>query len=112
MRTLTLALILGAFTLATPVAAQDLTGPGQTPRPTLLQGEAPEGLWDGLADQITAHGFELRLGLPARPEESESRSILAGQILHPDPGRRPGAKLSHPVGLDYGEQFARLRLEE
>ena len=36
MRTLTLALILGAFTLATPVAAQDLTGPGQTPRSTLL----------------------------------------------------------------------------
>ncbi|KQQ24857.1 hypothetical protein ASF58_15500 [Methylobacterium sp. Leaf125] len=36
MRTLTLALILGAFTLATPVAAQDLTGSGQTPRPTLL----------------------------------------------------------------------------
>ncbi|KQT83242.1 hypothetical protein ASG51_16790 [Methylobacterium sp. Leaf465] len=36
MRTLTLALLLGAFSLATPLAAQDLTGPGQTPRPTLL----------------------------------------------------------------------------
>jgi len=33
----------------------------ETPRPTLLRGQAPEGLWDGLADQITAHGFELRL---------------------------------------------------
>lgn len=33
----------------------------ETPCPTLLQGQAPEGLWDGLADQITAHGFELRL---------------------------------------------------
>ena len=33
----------------------------ETPRPTLLQGQAPEGLWDGLADQITARGFELRL---------------------------------------------------
>ena len=33
----------------------------ETPQPTLLQGQAPEGLWDGLADQITAHGFELRL---------------------------------------------------
>jgi len=33
----------------------------ETPRPRLLQGLAPEGLWDGLADQITAHGFELRL---------------------------------------------------
>lgn len=32
-----------------------------TPAPTLLQGQAPDGLWDGLADQITAHGFELRL---------------------------------------------------
>jgi hypothetical protein len=32
----------------------------ELPRPTLLQGQAPAGLWDGLADQITA-GFELRL---------------------------------------------------
>lgn len=32
-----------------------------TPAPTLLQGQARDGLWDGLADQITAHGFELRL---------------------------------------------------
>ncbi|GAA4699937.1 ArdC-like ssDNA-binding domain-containing protein [Nocardioides conyzicola] len=31
------------------------------PRPHVLQGQAPAGLWDGLADQITAHGFELRL---------------------------------------------------
>jgi hypothetical protein len=31
------------------------------PRPDLLRGEAPAGLWDGLADQITAAGFELRL---------------------------------------------------
>jgi hypothetical protein len=33
----------------------------QPRRPVLLQGQAPEGLWDGLADQITAHGFGLRL---------------------------------------------------
>jgi len=38
----------------------------ETPHPTLLQGAAPEGLWDGLADQITAHGFELRLVSNAR----------------------------------------------
>ena len=38
----------------------------ETPRPTLLQRQAPEGLWDGLADQITAHGFELRLVSDAR----------------------------------------------
>jgi len=31
------------------------------PRPNLLQGQAPAGLWDGLADQITDRGFELRL---------------------------------------------------
>jgi hypothetical protein len=31
------------------------------PRPNLLHGQAPAGLWDGLADQITALGFELRL---------------------------------------------------
>jgi len=33
----------------------------QTPHPTLLEAQSPEGLWDGLADQITAHGFEHRL---------------------------------------------------
>lgn len=33
----------------------------EPPLPTLLRGQAPAGLWDGLADQITAHGFELRL---------------------------------------------------
>ncbi|MFE6645029.1 ArdC-like ssDNA-binding domain-containing protein [Nocardioides sp. NPDC057772] len=31
------------------------------PRPAPLAGSAPDGLWDGLADQITARGFELRL---------------------------------------------------
>lgn len=33
----------------------------ELPRPVLLQGEAPAGLWDGLADQITGAGYELRL---------------------------------------------------
>ncbi len=33
----------------------------QLPAPKLLTGQAPPGLWDGLADQITANGFELRL---------------------------------------------------
>jgi antirestriction protein ArdC len=33
----------------------------EPPRPQLLQGQAPQGLWDGLADQITNRGFELRL---------------------------------------------------
>ncbi|MBF4768602.1 serine/arginine repetitive matrix protein 2 [Nocardioides agariphilus] len=33
----------------------------ELPRPTLLHGQAPAGLWDGLADEITALGFELRL---------------------------------------------------
>lgn len=33
----------------------------ETPRPSLLKGQAPAGLWDGLADQIEAHGFGLRL---------------------------------------------------
>lgn len=38
----------------------------EPPRPRLLEGEAPEGLWDGLADQIVARGFELRLVSNAR----------------------------------------------
>jgi antirestriction protein ArdC len=33
----------------------------ELPRPSLLSGQAPDGLWDGLADQITAAGYELRL---------------------------------------------------
>lgn len=33
----------------------------ELPHPNLLQGVAPDGLWDGLADQITARGFGLRL---------------------------------------------------
>lgn len=33
----------------------------ELPRPNLLRGQAPAGLWDGLADQITDCGFELRL---------------------------------------------------
>ncbi|MCR1785926.1 hypothetical protein KVF89_25550 [Nocardioides carbamazepini] len=33
----------------------------ELPHPALLTGQAPGGLWDGLADQITDRGFELRL---------------------------------------------------
>jgi hypothetical protein len=33
----------------------------EPPQPQLLTGQAPAGLWDGLADQITAAGYELRL---------------------------------------------------
>jgi hypothetical protein len=33
----------------------------ELPCPSLLNGQSPAGLWDGLADQITALGFELRL---------------------------------------------------
>ncbi|MFT4261965.1 MAG: serine/arginine repetitive matrix protein 2 [Nocardioides sp.] len=33
----------------------------ETPRPVLLHGQAPEGLWDGLAAQVQAQGFDLRL---------------------------------------------------
>jgi hypothetical protein len=31
------------------------------PHPSLLEGQAPDGLCDGLADQVIAQGFELRL---------------------------------------------------
>ena len=33
----------------------------ETPRPSRLKGQAPNGLWDGLADQIEANGYGLRL---------------------------------------------------
>jgi len=34
----------------------------EPPRPTLLQGQAPEGLWDQLATQVRAAGYELERG--------------------------------------------------
>lgn len=36
----------------------------EPPRPTLLAGQAPEGLWEGLAARVKAEGFELRRGDP------------------------------------------------
>lgn len=33
----------------------------ELPRPQILRGQAPVGLWDGLADQITANGYDVRL---------------------------------------------------
>ncbi|WP_328530710.1 ArdC-like ssDNA-binding domain-containing protein [Nocardioides sp. NBC_00368] len=33
----------------------------EVPQPKVLAGEAPDGLWDGLADQITERGYGLRL---------------------------------------------------
>lgn len=39
----------------------------ELPRPALMTGQAPDGLWDGLADQITAAGYELRLVSDAAP---------------------------------------------
>jgi hypothetical protein len=33
----------------------------EAPRPSLLRGQAPDGLWDGLADQVSRRGFGLRL---------------------------------------------------
>ncbi|WP_307854150.1 hypothetical protein [Nocardioides palaemonis] len=33
----------------------------EPPTPQILRGQAPDGLWDGLADQITANGYDLRL---------------------------------------------------
>lgn len=36
------------------------------PEPELLEGAAPAGLWDGIAAQITAHGFDLRTAESAR----------------------------------------------
>jgi DNA primase len=34
----------------------------ERPRPVLLAGQAPHGLWDALAEQVRARGFELRRG--------------------------------------------------
>jgi len=34
----------------------------ERPRPVLLAGQAPEGLWDALAAQVQARGFELKRG--------------------------------------------------
>lgn len=41
------------------VSQTDGTPIPEPPAPTLLEGQAPEGLWDGLATQVKAAGFEL-----------------------------------------------------
>ncbi|MCR2792757.1 ImmA/IrrE family metallo-endopeptidase [Microbacterium sp. zg.Y625] len=33
----------------------------ELPRPQMLEGEAPEGLWDGLATLVRGHGYSLRI---------------------------------------------------
>lgn len=38
----------------------------ERPRPVLLEGEAPEGLWDGLAELVADHGFTLGAADDAR----------------------------------------------
>jgi hypothetical protein len=37
----------------------------ERPRPRLLAGEAPAGLWEGLAAQVREHGFTLTDALDA-----------------------------------------------
>ena len=49
---------LAAASAAATVAAGDTRKP---PKPKLLEGAAPEGLWDALAEHITERGFDLRL---------------------------------------------------
>ena len=34
----------------------------ERPMPQLLAGQAPDGLWQALAEQVTAHGFSLQRG--------------------------------------------------
>ncbi len=41
---------------ASQTAGEDIPEP---PRPKLLEGEAPRGLWEGLAEQVKAAGFDL-----------------------------------------------------
>ena len=38
----------------------------EVPRPQLLEGEAPKGLWDGLATLVRGHGYSLRIFESAR----------------------------------------------
>jgi antirestriction protein ArdC len=42
--------------------------PTDVSRPVLLEGEAPEGLWESLAGMVTAHGYTLRRGPSERGE--------------------------------------------
>jgi hypothetical protein len=36
--------------------------------PALLEGDGPAGLWEALAEQVTADGYELKRGRCARPQ--------------------------------------------
>lgn len=49
--------------LATVFDVSQTDGPPlpEPPQPKVLEGQAPEGLWNALADQVTERGFDLRL---------------------------------------------------
>ncbi len=63
--------------------------------PTLLVGQAPAGLWDALAKQITAHGYTAVT--PAGPTAGPHQPHGPGQWRR---GRRPSGQDAHPRPID------------
>jgi len=61
--------------------------PDDVTRPVLLDGEAPEGLWESLAEIVANHGYTLRFGPSQRGEngftEPGSKSIQITEGLSP-----------------------------
>jgi len=61
----------------------------EQPRPTLLTGDAPDGLWDALAAQVTALGYTLRRAAhPSSPDangttDPRNRTVYVRPDLNP-----------------------------
>lgn len=79
-------------------------------RPTLLEGEAPAGLWDTLADKVRAEGFELvRADIPSGANGTTNytiRTVAIAPHLSPAQAAKTLAhELAH-VHLHDGTEYA------
>ena len=73
--------------------------PEDVTRPTLLAGEAPEGLWESLASVVTDHGYTLRLGPSEHGENGYTRP--SDSLIQITEGLSPAQScktLAHEIG--------------
>jgi DNA primase len=102
----------------------------EQPRPTLLSGQAPVGLWEALAGEVTGRGFVLRRGdcgaangltsfvdrtVTVRPDVDEAQAVKTlahelGHVLLHDPDRFAGQLTADCRGIAEveAESFAYL----
>lgn len=73
--------------------------PEDVTRPTLLDGEAPEGLWESLAGVVAEHGYTLRLGPSEHGENGYTRpSDKVIQVTEGLSAAQSCKTLAHEIG--------------